>query len=193
MSIKKVHYTWKDIEHMVNVINNLMFADKWRPDAIVGLTRGGLTPAVIMSNMTGIPMFALDVRFRDTNDLISGPESNCWLSEWAYGYDDTDSYNPEMGLFKSDPDRAKNILILDDINDKGRTLKWIKEDWQSTCLPDSPVWNSVWHDNVRFATLIDNLGSEFNEVDYTALEIDKRDDPVWIVFPWEAERNYGIN
>ena len=56
-SIKKVHYTWKDIEHQIQVINNLMFADNWRPDYIVGLTRGGLTPATIMSNMTGITMY----------------------------------------------------------------------------------------------------------------------------------------
>lgn len=194
MSVKKVHYTWKDIEHMVNVINNLMFADAWRPDAIVGLTRGGLTPAVIMSNMTGIPMLALDVRFRDVDDeIVTGPESNLWLAEMAYGYDENDDYNPEMGLFKTNSDKVKNILIVDDINDKGQTLQWIKDDWRSGCLPDSPVWDDVWHTNVRFATLIDNLGSNFNEVDYTALEIDKRDDPVWVVFPWEGERNYGIN
>jgi hypoxanthine phosphoribosyltransferase len=194
MSIKKVHYTWKDIEHMVNVINNLMFADNWRPDCIVGLTRGGLVPAVIMSNITGIPMFSLDVRFRDVSDKLDmGPESNLWMAEWAYGYDETGEYNPSKMLFKTSGDTTKNILILDDINDRGTTLQWIKKDWQSSCLPDSPAWEDVWHKNVRFATLIDNLGSEFTDVDYTAMEIDKRDNPVWVVFPWEGERNYGIN
>ena len=59
MTVKKVHYTWKDIEHMIQVINNLMFVDGWKPDYIVGLTRGGLVPATIMSNQTGIPMYAL--------------------------------------------------------------------------------------------------------------------------------------
>jgi len=47
--VKKIHYTWKDVEHMVMSINNLMYTDNWRPDYIVGLTRGGLVPAVIMS------------------------------------------------------------------------------------------------------------------------------------------------
>lgn len=182
--VKKVHYTWKDIEHMVSSINNLMFADSWRPDLIVGLTRGGLTPAVIMSNATGIPMFALDVRFRDTDDeLYMGPESNCWMAEWALGYEDG----------AVDPAKRKKILILDDINDSGKTLSWIKQDWPSTCLPSDEGWDDVWHDTVRFGCLIDNLGSGFNELDYTAIEIDKRDDPVWVVFPWEGERNYGIN
>ena len=59
---------------MIVTINNLMFADDWRPDYIVGLTRGGLVPAVMMSNMTGIMMHALDVRFRDTDPNYDGPE-----------------------------------------------------------------------------------------------------------------------
>jgi len=179
--MKKVFYTWKDIEHMIVSINNLMFADNWRPDYIVGLTRGGLVPAVMMSNSTGIPMHALDVRFRDTNDEY-GPESNAWMAEDALGYDGTQdfkSYN------------KKNILIMDDINDTGKTLSWIKDDWRGGCLPDSPAWDTIWGDTVRTACLIDNSGSGFGECDYTALEINKDENPEWIVFPWEGERHYG--
>lgn len=168
--VKKVHYTWKDIEHMIVTINNLMFADEWRPDYIVGLTRGGLVPAVIMSNSTGIPMHALDVRFRDTDGLV-GPESNTWMAEDAY--------------------EGKNILILDDINDSGNTLNWIRQDWMSSCFPNDARWATIWGENVRVATLMDNAASEFEWVDYTALEIDKRENPTWIVFPWEGERDYG--
>ena len=39
---------------MIQSTNNLMFADPWRPDYVVGLTRGGLVPATMLSNMTGI-------------------------------------------------------------------------------------------------------------------------------------------
>ena len=94
--VNKVHYTWKDIEHMIDTINNLMFADNWRPDYIVGMTRGGLVPAVMMSNKTGIMMHALDVRFRDTDDNYDGPESNMWMAEDALA-------------------NGKKILIIDDI------------------------------------------------------------------------------
>jgi|TARA_B110000908_G_C10014996_1_gene340341 hypoxanthine phosphoribosyltransferase len=179
--INKVYYTWKDCEHMVTTINNLMFADNWRPDYIVGLTRGGLVPAVIMSNATGIPMHALDVRFRDTNEDY-GPESNTWMAEDALGYDGTQDFKNY---------NRKNILIMDDINDSGRTLKWIKNDWRGGCLPDSPSWDTLWGDTVRTACLIDNGASGFGDCDYTAQEINKEERDVWVVFPWEGERNYG--
>ena len=83
--VKKIHYTWKDVEHMIVTLNNLMFADNWRPDYIVGLTRGGLVPATIMSNTTGITCHTLDVRFRDTDENYVGPESNTWMATDAYG------------------------------------------------------------------------------------------------------------
>lgn len=179
--VKKVHYTWKDIEHMIQTINNLMFADGWRPDYIVGLTRGGLVPATIMSNATGIMMHALDVRFRDTDPDYTGPESNCWMAEDAFGYNDGES----------DPSKRKKILIIDDINDSGKTLSWIKNDWRGGCLPNDPVWDSLWGDSIRTACLIDNAVSGFGDTDYTALEINKEEEPIWIVFPWEGERDYG--
>ena len=108
--LKKSSYTWKDIEHMINVINNLMFADNWRPD-YTGMTRG--ISAVMMPNITGITMHALDVRFRDTDDNYVGPNPNSWMAE--------------------DASAGKNILIVDDINDSGNTLNWIREDWQAGC------------------------------------------------------------
>lgn len=169
--VNKVHYTWKDIEHMIDTINNLMFADNWRPDYIVGMTRGGLVPAVMMSNKTGIMMHALDVRFRDTDNNYDGPESNMWMAEDAFA--------------------GKNILIFDDINDSGKTMQWIKDDWPSGCFPSNERWESTWGSNVRFASLIDNMSSNFGECDYTAFEINKMENDVWVVFPWEGERDYG--
>ena len=174
--VAKVHYTWKDIEHMIQSINNLMYADQWRPDYVVGLTRGGLVPAVMLSNMTGIKMHTLDVRFRDGDTQ----ESNAWMAEDAFGMPEADSGGA-----------GKNILLLDDINDTGRTFKWIQQDWPSGCFAGHHHWNNVWGNNVRTAALIDNGASEFGEVDYTALEINKAEKDVWVVFPWEGERNYG--
>jgi uncharacterized protein len=163
MTINKKYYDYTQIHEMVNNISFQMYKDGWRPDYIVGLTRGGLIPAVIMSNTLDIPMHTLKVNLRDH---VEGSESNCWMSE--------DAFN------------GKNILIVDDINDTGATLDWIKQDWQSSSLPDDPNWLTVWGNNVRIAVLIDNLSSNFSgKVNYSAKEINKAEEDTWIVYPWE--------
>ena len=167
--IKKHHYSWQDIERACTNIALQMYKDNWRPDYIVGITRGGNVPATILSNMLDIRCEALKVSLRDDQ---FGPESNLWMSEEAFGY----------ALPK------KKILIVDDINDTGATLNWIKQDWQSSCLPDDDKWNEVWGNNVRFATLTDNGASSFGEVNYTCHEINKAEEDIWLVYPWECSK-----
>ena len=70
-------------------------------------------------------------------------------------------------------------------------MQWIKNDWPAGCLPTDKGWETVWGNNVRFACLLDNQASNFGECDYTAMEINKMEKDVWVVFPWEGERDYG--
>lgn len=154
---KKI-YTWEDIERMCVSIVNQMYTDNWRPDYIVGITRGGNVPATIISNMTGIRCEALKVSLRDA---VHGLESNNWMAVDALGYPDSDA-----------TDMKKNILIVDDINDTGATFKHITEAIGS-------------NDNLKFASIIHNDPSEFDKLDYWCYNINKKENPVWIVFPWE--------
>ena len=179
--IKKHYYSWTDIERMCVSIVNQMYTDNWRPDYIVGLTRGGNVPATIISNMTGIRCEALKVSLRDDGSDM-GPESNLWMSEDAFGYND--------GTIVSAGPLHKNILIVDDINDTGSTFNWIKQDWQASCLPDDTKWQNIWNQNVRFATLTENLASDFSQVRYTCHEINKAEEDVWLVYPWENVAEY---
>jgi hypoxanthine phosphoribosyltransferase len=96
------------------------------------------------------------------------------MSEDAVGYG-------KMGCLENEP---ANILIVDDINDSGATYAWIKQDWRSTCLPTLNEWDTVFGTNVRFAVLVNNLASK-ETADFSAMEINKEEDPSWIVFPWE--------
>lgn len=170
------------INHTSNLVREIlrqMHQDCWKPDYIVGLTRGGLEPANMISQYLDIPMQALNVSLRDS---IMGAESNLWMAEDAFGYIPQEL---QTNRIASDADKRKKILIVDDINDTGATLNWIKQDWSSGCLPNDPAWDDIWHNSVKFAVLVDNESSEFKTVDYTGMKIDKSKDPSWLVFPWE--------
>ena len=184
MKIKKHYYDWADIERACTNIVLQMYKDNWRPDYIVGITRGGNIPATILSNMLGVRGEALKVSLRDNYDGEAS-ESNCWMAEDAFGYVNEE----ERKILKTrwDLSKRKKILVVDDINDTGATFNWIKQDWESGCLPqEDNAWASVWHNNVRFATITDNLSSDFDgKVDYSVHEVNKAEEDVWLVYPWE--------
>ena len=161
--MKKIYYTWQNVENQTQEILRQIQLDAWQPDYVVGLTRGGLVPANLISQYLAIPMECLKVSLRDN---AGQSESNLWMAE--------DAYN------------GKKILIVDDINDSGATLNWIKEDWQSSCFPTEPRWNLVWGDNVRVAVLVDNEASTCKlNINYNAVDLNKAEEDSWIVFPWE--------
>ena len=164
--MKRIELSWHNVQGQCLEIARQIHQDGWIPDYVVGITRGGCIPAVLISQYLGVRCEMLKVSLRDDGEC----ESNLWMAEDAFGYQQ---------------ERKKRILIVDDINDTGSTLQWIKDDWKSGCLPNSEDWNDVWHHNVQFATLVENVGSEFKGVDYYGMEINKLEDPQWIVFPWE--------
>jgi hypoxanthine phosphoribosyltransferase len=166
--MKKIYYTWQDVEHQTQEILRQIQASDWRPDYVVGLTRGGLVPANLISQYLGCRMETLKVSLRDDTEC----ESNLWMAEDAFGH--------EM-------EQPKNILIVDDINDTGATLNYIREDWPSGCLPDHARWSAVWGSNVRVAVLVDNESSKSEvPISYSAVDINKAEQDSWIVFPWES-------
>ena len=161
--MKKVFLSWRNVEKHCQEILRQIHLDNWQPDYVVGITRGGLVPANLISQYLNIPMETLKVSLRDDS---SQPESNLWMAEDAF--------------------QGKKILIIDDINDSGATLNYIKEDWSSSCLCNHPDWNNVWGKSVRVATLIDNESSNSElDIRYSGVTINKAEEDQWIVFPWE--------
>ena len=184
--IKKHYYSWQDVENACVNIALQMYKDNWRPDYIVGVTKGGNVPATILCNMLGVRGEALKVSLRDDDQ---GPESNLWMAEDAFGYVNEE----ERNTYKSrwDIAKRKKILVVDDINDTGATFNWVKQDWQSSCLPNEHTWETVWGQNVRFAVITENLASNFDGVNYSVHEVNKAEEDVWLVYPWEIVGNYA--
>ena len=110
------------VKNNVQEILRQMHLDNFRPDYIVGITRGGLLPAIMISHYLKVPMHSLDVSLRD--NVQGGPESNCWMSVDAFG-----ALEPEeIEITKSrwDISKRKKILVVEDINDSGATFNGLK-------------------------------------------------------------------
>ena len=173
--MNKQPIAYNELTYLVSKIcRNILISD-WRPDYIVGITRGGLVPAVLISQYLNVPMHTLHVSLRDGSEC----ESSLWMAEDALGPQSKHRLSDQGSTYK-------NILIVDDINDSGTTINWIRQDWQNSCFPDDERWAEVWGNNVRIATLYDNETSAAElYVNYTAETVNKVADPQWIVFPWE--------
>ena len=95
----KIWYKWKEMRRDVNTLCREILLDKFDPDVIVGLSRGGLTPGVMMSHWMEKPFKSIKASLRD-------------FPEW-------EDYLPR----KTD----ERVLIVDDICDSGETFHKIRE------------------------------------------------------------------
>lgn len=158
--MKKIYYSWKDVEGACLEIARSVISSGWMPDYVVGITRGGAIPAIMISQFLNVPMRPLEVSLRDDGECVS----DLSMAEDAF--------------------KGKKILIVDDINDQGSTINWIKQDWPSGCYPQNEEWNNIFHHNVRFAVLTNNLSSRA-DIDYYCWEVNKVEENCWLVYPWE--------
>lgn len=99
--MKKLYESWSDIEKHTLEIARQISSSRWRPDYVVGITRGGLVPASLLSQWFDCTMYTLDAEHK---------ESNLWMCE--------------------DVDNGMNILLVNSINLTGDTINWIIDDWQ---------------------------------------------------------------
>lgn len=143
-SVEKRYVYWAHIDEYLNKILFNMYKDNWKPDYIVGLSRGGLIPAVMMSHKIDVPMKALKVSLRDHTD---DNDHNWTMAE--------------------DAQAGAKILVLDDINDTGATLNWIVNDWRLDTVKLCNVKFAVLFDNLSsgFGREVDYCGTEINKAE----------------------------
>ena len=123
---KKLWYNWREMRRDVNTLCREIILDNFNPDVIVGLSRGGLTPGVMMSHWFQKPFKPVKAALRD--------------------FPDWEDYLPK----KTD----KRILIVDDICDSGETFQKIsdflnsrKESSTRTDIRFASLW---WNNEVEF-------------------------------------------
>jgi hypothetical protein len=102
--------SWEDLGRAVQDLADAVRADRYAPDAVLALARGGLPPAGALAYALGVKnMATLNVEF----------------------YTGVDERLDEPLLLPPIPDlavlRAERLLVVDDVADTGRTLARVRE------------------------------------------------------------------
>ena len=123
--MKKLWYDWKEMRRDVNTLCREIVLDKFDPEVVVGISRGGLLPGVMMSHWLNKPFKPIKASLRD-------------FPEW-------EDYLPR----KTD----ERVLIVDDICDSGETFARMKSYIkgprlnQPLELPTEVRFASLWWNN----------------------------------------------
>jgi xanthine phosphoribosyltransferase len=137
----------------VRAVSQQVAGDDWQPDFLIGVGRGGLVPAVYISHQLDLPMLSVD------------------HSSKVPGFADE-----LLGKVAEKSRDGTKLLVIDDINDSGGTIDYIRRLLAAVGCEAA---------NLRFAVLLNNCRSKVS-VDYWSQIIDRNADKRWFVFPWEA-------
>ena len=152
--MKKRYLTNNDIKHLCLSIIREVNVQYWKPNVIVAPARGGLQAGVMLSHYFNCPMIPLHL---STRDFISNEQDSQYKKvlarSLAYG----------------------SVLVVDDINDTGSTIKRIRQIYSGLDYPA---------DDVRYAVLLEKLSSQCS-ADFVGEEIGEDQDREWVVFPYE--------
>ena len=147
MNEERKYYGKKDFINSLNKIVKQIKNSNWSPKVIFSINRGGCIPGIYLSHQLNLKHKVIDIQLRDNNRT------------------------PDLKIIKEKIKQFDNILLVDDINDSGKTLKIIYD----LNNPPKIILN---------ATLIYNEESKVKTHFYGKM-IKRTEDKSWYVFPWE--------
>lgn len=98
--------SWHEIDRMLNRLVEMVKRDSFRPDIIVGVSRGGLIPAAVLSDRLGVDCDAVRLRYYKS---VQNTEET-----------------PKIIQHISSDLSGKKVLIVDDVADTGHSLQTVK-------------------------------------------------------------------
>ena len=147
MNEDRKYYGKEDFINSLNKIVKQIKNSNWSPKVIFSINRGGCIPGIYLSHQLNLKHKVIDIQLRDNNRT------------------------PDLKIIKEKIKQFDNILLVDDINDSGKTLKIIYD----LNNPPKIILN---------ATLIYNEESKVKTHFYGKM-IKRTEDKSWYVFPWE--------
>jgi hypothetical protein len=152
--VNKVYLSWRDVDKLISGMLPRLQARDY--DLVVAITRGGIIPGALISEQLGIQQVvtaSVDFYEDEEHDL-----------DW-----------PVFMQFPSDSFlRGKQVLIVDDIWDRGKQVVTVTERIeQAGGTPTSVVLHYKPHRSRFPDKTPDFYGAQTEE---------------WVIYPWEVER-----
>ena len=143
--------TWDRIYEFLLSLAEKIREDKFKPDVIVGVSRGGWPPARVMS------------------DLLENPEIANVKAEFYLGVAQTKG-EPLITQPVSVSVRNKEVLLMDDVADTGKSLRLVREHLKEKGATE-----------VKIATIY------YKPWSVVIPDYYKKETRSWIIFPWERK------
>ena len=139
------------IEEMIDSIRNIseqLTNANFNPEVIISVNRGGCIPGIYLSHYIEKPHQVINLELRDS------------------------AKEPDLDSIKEKIRQFSSVLIIDDINDSGKTIGVIKDLSKNLTT------------KIHFAVLINKSESE-SKVEYYGKNVNSKANDYWYVFPWE--------
>ena len=112
MTDNKIKYTYNYIHNLIKRGSEYVQAFQFKPDYILCVAGGGMIPSRILRTFIDVPIISLTVSYYDEqNNIRSVPQIIQWV---------------DLELIK-----GKNILIVDEVDDTRKTLKYLIESFNN--------------------------------------------------------------
>ena len=99
----RIVFTYEEMIDSIKNISDQLSKSKFDPDIIISVNRGGCIPGIYLSHYKDKPHEAISIQFRNSDK------------------------DPNTKSIEKKIKNYNSVLIIDDINDSGRTISFIKE------------------------------------------------------------------
>lgn len=147
--VEKAFIDWAYIDNWVNKLAELIRENEIKYDYIVALGRGGLIPGAMLS-------YKLGIKNLQNLGINTRQEDGKYLETLVY----------------QRPTISGNVLVVDDINDSGKTFEAV----------DSLITKEYSVDQLTYCSIVKRYSSTFKKDTIQAVDTSIDD---WFVFPWD--------
>tara|TARA_B100000989_G_scaffold81669_1_gene58374 strand:- start:92 stop:556 length:465 start_codon:yes stop_codon:yes gene_type:complete len=146
--MEKICFTIEEMIDSIKKISAQLVDSNYDPEVIISVNRGGCIPGIYLSHYLNKLHEVINIELRDSNS------------------------EPDLISIKEKIKQFNSVLIIDDINDSGNTIRIIKDISKHLTT------------KIHFAVLINKSESK-SKVEYYGKTVNTKLHDYWYVFPWE--------